>query len=211
MNTVRKLRALGLSVLALLAIGGVSASAAQAGEFETLIAPAIVTGVNVGGFHEITTNLGVMNCPVTYEGELEEASEELTLTPVFGPCGIAGKEVDVETNGCDLRFNAGATLGFGFVEGSMDVICPAGNEIDFGITGGGGCHIGIPEQLGLGEVTYQNTTMPPEIDVEFNIEGLAYELNPNCPGMGAFANGEYAGDSTLSAHSGGVATPLGVK
>jgi hypothetical protein len=211
MNTVRKLRALGLSALALLAIGGVSASAAQAGEFETAIAPATVTGLNVGGPHEITTNLGVMNCPVTYEGELAEASEELTLTPVFGPCGLAGKEVDVETNGCDIRFNAGATLFLGFVEGSMDVICPEGNMIDFGITNSGGCHIGIPEQLGLGEVTYRSTTMPSDVDVEFNIQGLAYELNANCPVMGGFANGEYAGDSTLSAHSGGMATALAVK
>jgi hypothetical protein len=211
MNTVRKMKALGLSALALLAIGGASASSAQAGEFETLNAPATITGVNIAGPHEITTNLGVMNCPVTYEGELAEASEDLTLTPVFGPCGLEGKEVDVETNGCDIRFHAGNTLGFGFVEGSMDVICPAGNKIDFGITNSGGCHIGIPEQVGLGEVTYRNTTMPADVDVEFNIQGLAYELGVNCPEVGAFANGEYLGESTLGAHSGGMATPLAVR
>jgi hypothetical protein len=211
MNTVRKLRALGWSALALLAVGGASASAAQAGEFETAVSPAIVTGQNIGGPHQITTNLGVMNCAVSYEGELAGPSEELTVAAEFGPCGIVGKEVDVEMNGCDLRFNAGATLGVPFVEGSMDVICPVGNKIDFGITMSGGCHIGIPEQIGLGEVTYRNTAMPAEVDIEFNIQGLAYELGVNCPEVGAFANGEYIGESTLMAHSEGMATALRVK
>jgi hypothetical protein len=212
MNTARKLRALGLAALSLLAIGAVSASAAQAGEFEAGVYPATVTGQNINGPHEIITELGVMGCAVNFQGELTEASEDLTLTPEFVNCMIAGNPVDVATNGCDFRLNAGATLFMDMVEGSLDVICPAGNKITFGITGamGGGCVMKMPEQLGLGEVTLKNTTMAQDLDVEFNVEGLAYELGPNCPVAGAFANGEYVGESTLRAHNGGMGTPLGV-
>ncbi|HEX2391633.1 MAG TPA: hypothetical protein VHI77_01810 [Solirubrobacterales bacterium] len=213
MNTARKLRALGSSLLSLLAVGAVSASAAQAGEFEAGVYPATITGQNINGPHEITTELGVMGCAVNFEGELTEASEDLTLTPEFLNCVIAGNPVDVATNGCDFRINAGATLFMDMVEGSLDVICPEGNAITFGITvgGGEGCRMKVPEQLGLGEVTLKNTTMAQDMDVVFNIEGMAYELGPNCPVAGAFANGEYAGESTLRAHNEAMGTPLGVK
>lgn len=215
MRIARKLKAIGLSALALLAIGAVSAPAAQAGEFEAGVFPATITGQNINGPHEITTELGVMGCAINFEGELAEASEELTLTPIFGNCFIGGNPVDVLTNGCDFRFNAGATLGMDMVEGSLDLICPAGNAITFGVTNGGMmfvCGMKVPEQLGLGEVTYRTTTMamPQDVDVVFNIEGMAYELGPNCPVAGAFANGEYAGESTLRAHSEAMWTPFRV-
>lgn len=213
MKTARKLKAIGLSVLALLAIGALSAPAAQAGEFETGVFPATITGQHINGPHEITTELGVMPCGMRFEGELAEASEELTLTPEFLNCMLAGNMVDVLTNGCDFRFNAGATLGMDMVEGSLDLICPEGSKITFGVTIAGvvECVMKVPEQLGLGEVTYRTTTMAQDVDVDFNIEGLAYELGPNCPVAGAFANGEYAGESTLRAHSEAMWTPFRVK
>ncbi|HKH63934.1 MAG TPA: hypothetical protein VKA35_00565 [Solirubrobacterales bacterium] len=211
MKTARKLRALSLSLLALLCLGVISASAAQAGEFKAGVYPATVTGQNINGPHEITTELGLMGCGVNFTGELIEESEELTLTPTFVGCMIAGNPVDVVNNGCDFRLNAGATLAMDTVEGALDVICPGGGKITFGVTVGGmvTCVMKVPEQLGLGEVTYQDTTMAGHVDVEFNIEGMAYELGANCPVAGAFENGEYAGESTLRAHNGGMATPLG--
>jgi hypothetical protein len=212
MKTARKLWALSLSALALLALGAVSVPAAQAGIFEAGVYPATVTGQNINGPHEITTELGLMGCTVNFSGELTEASEDLTLTPTFGGCVIAGNPVDVALNGCDFRFNAGATQAMDMVEGALDVICPEGNKITFGVTIGGvvACVMKVPEQLGLGEVTYKDKTMAGHVDVEFNIEGMAYELGPKCPVAGAFANGGYTGESTLRAHNGGMATPLGV-
>ncbi|HKO39113.1 MAG TPA: hypothetical protein VJU14_12170 [Solirubrobacterales bacterium] len=212
MKNARKLKAIGLAVLALLAVGALSAPAAQAGEFETGVFPATITGQQINGPHEITTELGVMACGLGLEGELTEASEELTLTPEFQNCMIAGNPVDVVNNGCDFRFNAGATLAMDTVEGSLDLICPGGGKFTFGVTIGGvvQCVMKVPEQLGLGEVTYIDTTMAGHVDIEFNIEGFSYELGPNCPVAGAFANGEYAGESTLRAHSEEMQTPFRV-
>lgn len=210
----RNLRALGLAVLAVMAIGALSASAAQAGEFTAAEYPATITGLQVGP-HELTTELGVMECGAKFHGEMAEESEDLTLTPTYGTsCQIAGLQVHVNPNGCDYRFHAGNTLGMDEVEGSWDIICPEGNKIDFEITGVMvNCHLAIPEQLGLGEVTYTDKTMvmPADVDIDFNVEGLAYELGPNCPVAGAFENGTYVGRSTLRADGeGGMPIPFTV-
>lgn len=206
----RKLNSLGLAVLALSAIGALSASAAQAGQFTAAAFPATVTGIQVGP-HELTTELGVMECGAKFDGELAEASPDLTLTAAYETsCEIGGLEVHVTMNGCDYLFHAGNTLGMDEVEGSWDIKCPEGNKIDFEITGVMMvCHLGIPEQLGLGEVTYTDRTMamPKDVDLDFNVEGLVYELGPNCPVAGEFANGTYAGRSTLRADNEGM--PVG--
>jgi hypothetical protein len=213
MNAVRNLRVLGLSALALLAISGVSASPAQAGTFEAGVYPATVTGQEINGPHEFTTELGTMACAVKFGGVLEAAGAALTVTPQFTNCVINGNEVDATSNGCHFRIGAGATLFMDMVEGSLDVVCPAGKQIEFGITveEEEGCQLEIPEQLGLGEVTLINTTMAQDLDVEFNIEGMSYELGPTCPEVGLFENGQYLGESTLRAHNEGMGTSLGVK
>ena len=207
-------RTLGLAVLAVLAIGATVAPAAQAGEFTAAEYPATITGLQVGP-HELTTELGVMECGAKFDGELAAGSEDLTITPTYGTsCQIAGLEVHVSLNGCDYRFHAGNTLAMDEVEGSWDVICPEGNKIDFEITSMVVCHLAIPEQLGLGEVTYTDRTMamPKDVNVDFNVEGLAYELGPNCPVSGAFENGSYVGVSTLRAdNEGGMPIPFVVE
>ena len=48
-----------------------------------------------------------------------------------------------------------------------------GNKLDFEITEEMNiCHLGIPEQVGLGEVTYTDKTnvMPNDVDIDFNVE-----------------------------------------
>ncbi len=207
MKTTRKL---GLAVVAMLAIAATAAPGAQAGEFTAGGYPATITGQNVN-VQELTTELGTMECGVKFHGELAEASEDLTLTPAYGTsCEIEGLQVHVSLNGCDYRFHAGATLAMDTVEGSMDVKCPEGNKIDFLITAMQNCHLTIPEQLGLGEVTYRDKTMAQDVEVELNIEGLDYELDAGCPVEGAFENGSYVGDSTLKADFEGMATPFTV-
>jgi hypothetical protein len=209
MKMSRKLKSLGLAVLAVFAVGALSASAAQAGQFTAAAYPATITGLQVGP-HELGTELGTMECSAKFHGEMAAASEELTLTPTYGTsCEIGGLEVHVNMNGCDYRFHAGNTVGMDQVEGSWDIKCPEGNAIDFEITSMVVCHLGIPEQLGLGEVTYTDKTnvMPKDVDLDFNVEGLAYQLGPNCPVAGEFANGTYAGRSTLRADNEGM--PVG--
>lgn len=210
MNMSRKLKVLGLAALAVLAVGAVTASAAQAGQFTAGNYPATITGqaVNV---QQLNTELGTMECGLKLHGELAAASEDLTLTPAYGTsCEIGGDEVHVNLNGCDYRFHAGATPETDTVEGSMDIKCPAGKKIDFLITAEPPCHLTIPEQLGLGKVTYKDKTMAHDVEFELEIEGLDYELDNGCAVEGAFETGSYFGTSTVKADYEGMPTPFTV-
>lgn len=211
MTTIRTIKLVALSALALVAIGAVSATGAQAGEFTAAQYPATITGQHINGPHEFTTELGLMGCKPEFHGELAAASSELTITPSYETeCAIGGKVVHVDMNGCDFRFHAGATLGMHEVEGSMDIKCPEGNEIDFEITSMPICHLTVPEQLGLNDITYTNRTMFNDAEIQFEIEELAYGLDNGCPVVGTFENGSYEGESTLKADFEEMGTTFGV-
>jgi hypothetical protein len=207
MKTTRKL---GFAVFGVLAVAATMASAAQAGQFTAGAYPATITGSAVGS-HELKTQLGTMQCAPTLHGELAAASSELTLTPAYGTtCGIGGKEVHVNNNGCDYRPHAGTTVEADVVAGSMDIICPTGNKMDFEITSMPVCHLTIPTQTGLGTLTYTDRTAAKDVDLDFGLEGLTYELDFGCSVVGAFANGTYEGTSTLRADHEGAGTPFTV-
>jgi len=200
---ISKIKALGLALLAVFAVGAVSAVAAQAGQFTAPAYPATITGQNVGGFHEFTTELGTMNCNVTFHGELAAASEDLTLAPTYN-CVIGGLGVDVSMNGCDYEFHAGETLAMDQVAGSMDILCPEEAAIDFKVTSVPPCHVTVGEQLGLEALTYTNRTMAKDVDVNMSLGEIAYGLEGNCPVVGTFANGTYTGTTTLKSDNPGA-------
>jgi hypothetical protein len=203
----RKIRLLGLALFATVALSAVSATGAQAGEFTAAEFPATITGQNVAGEHFITTDLGVLVCSVTFHGALEEASETMTIAPNYGTgCTIAGIEVHVANNGCDFLFRAGNTLGGHEVGGSMDIKCPEGSAMDFEITSMMVCHLTIPDQIGLGGLTYTNNTMPADVDIDFGIEGFVYRMDAGCPMAGIRGNGAYSGTSTIKADHAGMGT-----
>jgi hypothetical protein len=207
----RNLKALGLAVLATLAIGAMSASAAQAGTFTAGSYPATITGQNIG-FHHLTTVLGTMTCAETKShGLLTEESQELTLSVDFGTsCTLEGNVVHVKSNGCDFHYKAGETTGTHKVDGAVQVRCPTGNAIDFEITSMQVCHLTIGEQAELGHVVFTNNTIPNDVDVDLHLTGLIYQLDMGCPFVGTFG-GTYVGTTTLKADAeGGVGTPFKV-
>jgi hypothetical protein len=209
MKANRKVKALGLGLLALFAASAVMASAAQAGTFTAGNYPATMTGQNVG-LHKFTTLLGVMECGVKFHGTLAAASEDLTLAPDYGTsCELEGLQVHVKNNGCDYLFHAGETAVMDQVKGSMGVKCPAGNKIDFEITSMQVCHLTVPEQLGLNHVTYTDHTIAKDVDVDLHLTGFFYELDNGCPFVGAFG-GTYTGTTTLKADYEGGGTPFTV-
>lgn len=209
MKTSRKLRAALLALLALCAVAALGPVQAQAGEFTATEYPATITGQNVG-MHELTTELGVMECEMTFDGPLPEASETLTVVPSYGTgCTIEGHMVHVSNNGCDFLFHAGETLGEHEVGGTVDVQCPEGNAIDFEITAMMICHLTVPAQNGLA-VSYTNSTMFPDAHLDFLVEGLIYRLDAGCPVMGNFNNGTYIGTTTVKADHEGMGTGFAV-
>lgn len=206
----RQLKLLGLAVLALVATSAITATGAQAGLFTAGEYPATITGSIVAP-HELGTELGVMECEPTLNGELAAVSEELTLNPSYGnTCKLGMKEVDVHNNGCDFLVHAGATAGEGAVEGTLDIVCPENSVMDFEITSNPICHLTIPPQAGLGTLTYTNHPAAKDVDLDFNIVELFYRLDNSCPAAGNHANGTYRGVSTLKADHEGGETSFGV-
>lgn len=199
----RKLKASLLAVVALAAIGAVGATAAQAGEFTSDSYPATITGQNVGGAHVFTTSAGMMNCNVTFHGEMAAAAGELTLTPTYN-CGIGGLQVDVDLNGCDYVLHAGETVVMDIVNGTMDIKCPVGAKIDFEITSMVPCNITVGEQTGLTAITYTNKTMAKDVLVDMNLGEIVYTADLGCPGAGVHNNGTYNGTTTLKADNEGA-------
>jgi hypothetical protein len=210
MNMFRTIRLIALSALALVAFGALSASA-SASTFTAGQYPATIVGTN-NVPHTITTNLGSIECAPFFHGKLEAASEELTLEPSYGTCSLGAKEVHADMNGCDFRLHAGETLGGDKVAGTMDIVCPAGNVIDFEVTSIPVCHLTIPGQAGLSTLTYTSQTPPSDVNLDFNISELEYTLDMGCPGPGNYANGTWTGVTTLVAFKGpGMQTAFGVE
>lgn len=204
MNTFRTIKLLALSALALIALGAVSATGAQAGTFTAGSYPATITGTSAAGSHEFSTQIGVIKCAPSFHGVLGAASELLTLNPNYGTCGIEGKVVHVNDNGCDFRLRAGATIEMDVVGGAMNIVCPDGAKIDFEITSEPICHVTVPGQNELGPLRYTNDTEAEDVNLHFQIEGIFYELDMGCPVVGAFFGG-YKGTSTFKADAEGGA------
>jgi hypothetical protein len=211
MTTFRTIKLLALSALALLALGAFSAGSAQAGTFTAGQYPATIIGTN-NVPQTITTNLGAIECAPSFHGVLGAASEEITLAPLYGPCSLGAKEVDVDFNGCDYRIHAGETLGGDKVAGTMDIVCPAGKVIDFKVTSIPVCHLTIPGQAGLSTLTYTSQTPPSDVNLDYNLSEIAYTLDMGCPGPGVYANGGLTGTTTLVGFKEpGVQTAFGVE
>jgi hypothetical protein len=210
MNVSRQLRLLGLTLLAVVA-SGVMAVSAQAGIFTAGAYPATLTGQTVGGPHTLTTELGPMGCEPKFHGEQAAAAAEITLALLYGTsCGIGGFEVHFIPNGCDYQLHAGATLVPDSIAGWMDVKCPAGKRIAIDVTSFPVCRITIPEQFAVAAITYTNLTLSKDVDVDFNVLGLEYELDAGCPIVGFFTTGEYTGTTTLTTDNAGVPVPNAV-
>jgi len=196
---------LGL-VLGVLALSGVAAQAAQAGQFTASEYAATISGTQTSK-HQWKLNMGTVKCgSVSFDGNLAAAAETLTLTAEYGECVTGqGNPAVVKMTSCDYRFHAGETLAMDEVDGSLDIQCnQAGDGIDIEVPGTG-CAVKIQPQAGLNTLRFTDNTAEEDYDVDFEIAGMAYKQNANCEGgAGAFANGEYSGSSTMTGTHGGA-------
>jgi hypothetical protein len=204
------LKALGLALLAALALSAVAATGAQAenketGRFTAEKFPAVATGHQEGEVNrlKITTGAGetvrsIECASATYEATLPEKSTSLTVTPHYTGCkNNDGIEVHVDLNGCDFKFTSETyTKATEETHGKVHIECPVGKQIEitvrnpFGTTTGAPlCVIDIKAQTGKATLTYTNKpaeapTPKPYVTVHANVTGLHYvETKPMalCP------------------------------
>jgi hypothetical protein len=140
-----KLKALGLCLVAVLAMGAVVASAAQAQSQGTLTStgPVTLRGVNEPepAINAYTAFGTTTKCPNTvYTGHkvaetphkfIPSGATQITITPHYGVCiGPLNVPTTVDMNGCDYVFDILETTGGGDTYGvRMTIVCPAGKHI----------------------------------------------------------------------------------
>ncbi len=164
----RKLKALGIALVAVFAMSVVVAQAAQAHEFTASQYPAVVTGgfanaENPDKFTLEGLGITVICSSAVFEGTASGASEELTITPTYGstssPSGCKettfNTEAIVHTNHCAYVFHGATDAN---EHAAVDVECAAGNAIEVTLPGLG-IDLSIGAQAGLKGVHYTNETI----------------------------------------------------
>lgn len=199
---IRNLKTLGLAFVAVLAIGGTAASAAQAapGEWHSEVAAgktsAIFTGQNLG-VHEMSFKGLKLQCQIaTFEGTAPKATTDATLTAFYTGCMLAPFAAQVKMNGC--KYTLTGTANF---TANVDITgCTTGKSIEIIDPV---CTITIPEQKNLQHVVFTNKAGPPkDIDASMTLSGITYEGDKGGCGesVGHHADGTLTGTTTIRAY-----------
>lgn len=211
----RNLKALGLSFLAMLAVSAVASSAAHAapGELHSEVAAgktsAILTGTPVDFIeHEGSFKSLPFRCEnATFEGTVQKATTDATVTPQYTSCKLAGGPAEIKMNGCKYTFTGVADF-----TANVDIVgCTAGKAIEFvSLT----CVVKVPEQKNLSHVVFSNTAgSPKDIHASMTLTGITYEATPKimtgCTGVsGHHADGTFSSVTTVRAYEDSGLNPL---
>jgi hypothetical protein len=192
----RKLKALGLAFVAILALGVLSASAASAAEIHSEQAHTIIDGSQPVAEDDVYTfNAGTVKCTeASYSGTTTSAtSSEVSLTPAYSGCtafGFVNAKIDIEIE-CTFRLRWGIP--------PFRISC---TKFTIKITAFN-CHVSMGTQDINSGVTYDNAGSGSSRDITatLNLSGIKYtQESKSFPGCtnGTFTNGTYKGSITLT-------------
>lgn len=187
----RKLKTLGIAMVAVLAMSVVVASAAQAASFTGT--PGAVSGKQEGK-HEFKTKAGTVKCnTANFTGVAVASSPTQLVTPTYGGCLLGGAvEATVTMNECTYTLSA--------VTGAVTINCPAGKQIEVDLKEVN-CKIDIKAQT-VGTLTYTNTIGTGNIAgnkilAHINVTGIHYVLTGTKEKCGVepgtYTDGTYTG------------------
>ena len=213
----RNLKALGLALVAVFAMGAVVASAASAQGALTVEGPATLHAES--SEHKFTSPSGTIECTEnTFSATgVENKDEAVTIVPTYGGnCTIAGQPGTVDVNGCHLVLDDATTTESGDYAATVDIDCST-QEGSPGIVittfAGGGhgfqvCKITVPAQTGIGPVTISNGGgSPDDLVLSGTIKGVNYTKSGLC-GIGSGVAEYDLGTTTLTASNSGGPTNL---
>ena len=223
---IYKFKAMGLALVAVLAMGALTASAAQAGKImsdSNTHSTLHGEGTNTHVF-KLTdqTSLTAKCKKSTFTGAVTEPSTTQRLHPEYSECEAFGfATATITTTGCDYMFHFEDTAppGSSLYDASMSIECEAGKSIT--IVAGtcevdiGSNHSGTAVNQGLKTIRAKNGVVITVNDVtlEAELRSIKYIVTKDgflCPldGTGTFVAGDYDGTITLKAERGGA--PEGV-
>jgi hypothetical protein len=133
----RNIKALGLAVVAVLALSAVAASGAQAASFMSSEAGATLNGTQTNtNIFEVSGGRQITCTSVTFSGTASGTeSAEQEVSPSYSGCHssiLGGEEIPatVTLNGCTFLFHATTTITASEISAHVHIICPAGHSIE---------------------------------------------------------------------------------
>jgi hypothetical protein len=211
----RNLRALGLALVAILAMSATVASTASAAQFTFGVSATTLTGEEVNGQTEILfTGTGIKCSEVSYHGHVSHtAASAVTITPTYTGCKTSidstatytGFGDHGEENTCDYVIDANGTL---------DLVCDAGAEVTYDAAT---CIVHIPAQEDIGKIEYVTGLRNGVHDLTLKINITKIKANHTdgflCPMNGGSGNAESAtlkGDVTVWGEDPVTGAPVGI-
>lgn len=196
---IRKLKMLGLSLVALVAMSAIGASAAQAaaGELDIGAAPATLTGQQTTAlkFKMTASGLTTQCSTEKLHGTTAATSvSEATVTLETSGCTLGGTAATLDKNGCKYTLTGGVAANTAQVD---YVGCATGKH--YTITQGS-CEITIKEQGPLSHIVFSNPTGQ-DVNANFTIQGIHYEGEGGCGTgvIGTHTDGDLTGEMTINA------------
>jgi hypothetical protein len=196
----RKLKALGLALIAVAAMAAFSVSVASASEFHSAGSHTALSGTQVGE-DKFKVNAGTVTCTsANYSGTQTTAtSTSIRVLPSYGGCKAFGFiNATIDVNGCEYEFTAGSGSSAG-----VDIVCPVGKLI---VVTAFNCEVTVPAQIPQGQATITNVSNHTTVVVA--LSGITYIQHskefPGCNTKGTnneattfFHDGTYEGHATV--------------
>lgn len=203
---IRNLKALGLALVALVAMSALFSSAASAGfESEAETTTLTATALETQKFQVKAGGLTIQCNTITLDSSTQTSKKTTTVTvsPTYTNClNLIGVPVSIHSNGCKYVFHSNA----GSTTGTTDVECEGTKGIE--ITIGSLCTYKIDTQTGLSAVNFKNkgagTTR--EVELEPVVNGITSTLitNDSILCTAASNEGTYRGKSLVTGENAGV-------
>ena len=204
---IRNLKALGLAFVAVLALGAVAASGAQAEKPAHFTAEAGTTTIKGTGetaiSHQVfTTTAGKVECEghFTNRGAFNLTDTQLTMNAEYTGCTpFFGAEPKVSMGSCHYTFTAGTYGPAGTSVGSVHLVCA--NETEPITITAPGCTVTVKGPQTLSKVHYQTktnaTTGKTDVTVSPEVSNIAYSHTGFLCGTGSGTTGTYTGPATI--------------
>jgi hypothetical protein len=199
---MRKLKTMGVAMVAVLAMTAVAASAAHA---ENLTAPgksSVILTAEAASEQKLTTDKGVLNCTAVHIAPqtVNVPANEIEVAPTYTGCKDFGFNAAVNFKSCKYKFTtSGANQ-----EANFSIVgCATGAANEIEITNiGNNCKINVPPQTLATKVKFNNEGTGATADLKLTaniVKDIEYtERGTSCAHNGVLTtDGTYVGNMTI--------------
>jgi hypothetical protein len=173
----RKIKMLGMALVAVLALTAVAASAASAASYTASSYPTTGTGESALGNDVFTTEAGKVECKSHFSGTLSAKSTDLTVKAHYTECRAFGF-LNATVSDCNYTFTEPT-------ETSADTYHAPVHVVTAPCTiAAGTCKVTVPTQGPLNSVEITNDTASGDVTVKANVTGIKYTVTEDgfaCP------------------------------